>query len=261
MRFVFLIFILLTITVSNSFAQYTNTCELVVVPGLEEPVSLQEYALLQKSEPKESVNYLATFMIPGNGGNILSTFGPRSGRMHYGIDLKMEKGDTVYAVNSGTLTSASWGTGFGNIIVIQHDNDIETYYAHLSKFLKTAGDWVQKGEAIGLAGSTGRARGVHLHFELHQNGTAFDPELVFDFGNNEIREEAKRYNTLLALHQSLKPSGYANNLAVPEFYKVRSGDNLWAISRRYKTSIQDLCRLNNISEQTVLRVGQPLRMY
>ena len=91
-----------------------------------------------------------------------------------------------------------------------------------------------KGEAIGLAGSTGRARGTHLHFELHQDGQAFDPELVFDFKNQDIRDEAKDFSTLVDLHRTLKPKGYANNVAIPEYYKVRSGDSLWVISKKYK---------------------------
>ena len=260
MRFVVLAILFLS-GIFGAVAQYVNTDELVIVPGLEEPVTIQEYKALSKLNQITYTSYLADFMVPGNGGYIISTFGPRSGRMHYGTDIKMSQGDTVYAVNSGYLTRSGWGSGFGNLIILQHDNNIESYYAHLSKFLKKAGDWVVKGEAIGLAGSTGRARGPHLHFELHQDGQAFDPELVFDFKSQDIRDEAKEFGTLVALHRSLKPKGYSNNQAVPEYYKVRSGDSLWVISRKYKTPIKDICRLNNITENTVLRVGQPLKMY
>ena len=260
MRFVFLILLTLLSTIS-ALAQYVNTDELVIVPGIEEPLTLEQYNRLSKLKDTNFESYLSEFLVPGNGGYIISNFGPRSGRMHYGTDIKMSLGDTVYAVNSGYLARSGWGSGFGNIIIIQHDNNIESYYAHLSKFLKKAGEWVTKGEAIGLAGSTGRARGSHLHFELHQDGQAFDPELVFDFKNQAIRDEAKEYGTLVALHRSLKPKGYANNQAVPEYYKVRSGDSLWVISKKYKTPIKEICRLNKISENTVLQIGQPIKMY
>ncbi|HPF52129.1 MAG TPA: M23 family metallopeptidase [Draconibacterium sp.] len=260
MRFVLSALILLSSSL-GAFAQYVNTDELVVVPGIDEPLTLQEYRVLSNLKKTNYESYLSEFMVPGAGGHIISTFGPRSGRMHYGTDIKMNLGDTVYAANNGYLTRSGWGSGFGNLIIIQHDNNIETYYAHLSKFLKKAGDWVAKGEAIGLAGSTGRARGTHLHFELHQDGQAFDPELVFDFKNQDIRDEAKDFSTLVDLHRTLKPKGYANNVAIPEYYKVRSGDSLWVISKKYKTSIKDICRLNKITENSVLRVGQPLRMY
>jgi len=258
---VVLLSFLLVFAVAFANAQYLNTDELVVVPGVEEPVSRLEYKVFSELKEVGHHSYLSTFEVPGNGGYIISTFGPRSGRMHYGTDIKMAKGDTVRAVNSGYLTRSGWGSGFGNIIIIRHENNIETYYAHLSKFLKKAGEWVQKDEPIALAGSTGRARGPHLHFEMHQDGRAFDPELVYDFKNRIIREEAKQFTDLVALHRTLKPKGYANNLAVPEYYKVRSGDSLWVISRRYKTPIKEICRLNNISESSVLQIGQPLKMY
>ncbi|MFV0269888.1 MAG: peptidoglycan DD-metalloendopeptidase family protein [Draconibacterium sp.] len=261
MRVIFLLLVLLFFVGFQSNAQYVNTDELVIVPGLEAPVSLTEYNVIKTQEQEQYKSYLAGFMVPGNGGKVISDYGPRSERMHYGTDLKMERGDTVYAVNDGNITRSGWGSGFGNIIIIQHANNIETYYAHLSKFLRKEGEWVAKGEAIGLAGSTGRARGSHLHFEIRQEGRAFDPELVFDFGEQQIRDEARNFETLVALHQTLKPRGYSNNAAIPEFYKVRSGDSLWVISRKFKTPIKDICRLNNISENSVLQIGQPLKMY
>jgi murein DD-endopeptidase MepM/ murein hydrolase activator NlpD len=208
-----------------------------------------------------SSSCFSEYMIPGNNGYMLSQFGPRWGRMHYGTDIKMNKGDTIFAVQSGTVVRSNWGTGFGNIIIIKHQNNIETYYGHLSKFLKKKGEKVRRGEAIALAGSTGNARGPHLHFEIHEKGKAFDPELVFDFKENKIREEARQEESLAMVHKKLKPKGYANNIAVPEFYCVRKGDSLWRISRKYKMSINTICRLNNISANKVLKIGQPLRLY
>ena len=242
-------------------AQYVNTDELVIVPGLSKPLTINQVDSIAKQKKSDNPSYLSQFLLPGNNGHILSGFGPRSGRMHYGTDIKMNKGDTVFAVNSGTIIRAGWGHGFGNIIIVQHENNIQTYYAHLSKFLEKSGSWVNKGDPIGLAGSTGRARGSHLHFEIHEKGQAFDPELVFNFSKQQIREDAKNLDTLVALHRKLKPKGYSKNVAVPEFYKVRSGDSLWVISRRFKTSIKEICRLNRISENAVLQIGQPLRLY
>ncbi|MCK3682726.1 M23 family metallopeptidase [Maribellus sp. YY47] len=261
MKVFFLLLIVSFVVVFQSNAQYVNTDELVIVPGKEEPVSLAEYGKIQKQQNEQYQSFLAGFLVPGNGGKVISDFGPRSGRMHYGTDIKMERGDTVFAVNDGSITRAGWGSGFGNIMIIQHANNIETYYAHLSKFLMKEGEYVKKGEAIALAGSTGRARGSHLHFEIREEGRAFDPELVFDFGRQEIREDALNFENLVALHRTLKPKGYSNNAAIPEYYKVRSGDSLWVISRKFKTPIKDLCRLNNITENSVLQIGQPLKMY
>lgn len=242
-------------------AQYVKTDELVFLPGYEEPITLDEYASLQDSLQELNKGYLATFLLPGNDGYIISRFGPRSGRMHYGTDIRMSRGDTIVASQSGTVARAGWGTGWGNIIIIQHENKIQTYYAHQTSFLVKKGDWVAKGEPIGLAGSTGRTRGPHLHFEMRENGRAFDPELVFDFKEEEIRQDAYDMESLTALHKKLKPKGYSTNVAIPEYYKVRSGDSLWVISRRYKTSMKEICRLNRISENSTLQIGQPLKLY
>jgi hypothetical protein len=255
-----MVMLVLSLTI-HGWAQYVKTDELVFLPGYEQPITLEEYNQLQDSLQELQSAYLSQFLLPGNGGYIISRFGPRSGRMHYGTDIKMNSGDTVYATQSGNIIRANWGYGYGNLMVIQHNNSIQTYYAHLTAFIKAQGQWVAKGEAIALAGSTGRTRGPHLHFEMRENGQPFDPEMVFDFKNNKIRDEAVDCETLLALHKRLKPMGYGNNQAVPEFYKVRSGDSLWAISRRYKTPIKEICRLNRITENTVLQIGQGLRMY
>ena len=201
------------------------------------------------------------YLIPGNNGYIISRFGPRSGRMHYGTDIRMNRGDTVVAVESGTIVRSNWGTGFGNIIIVKHQNNIETYYGHLSKFLKKKGEKVKQGEPVALAGSTGNAQGPHLHFEIHETGKAFDPELVYDFKKNKIRDEAQQEKSLAMVHKKLKPKGYGNNIDVPEFYSVRKGDSLWKISRMYKLSINNICKLNHISANNILRIGQPLRLY
>ena len=255
---IFVLYILLAV---NVFGQNQNPGTLEV-PDVTRTLELDGYKAKLNSFPEETLDgYFSQFLVPGNDGYIISRFGPRSGRMHYGTDIKMFKGDTVVASQSGVIARSNWGYGFGNLIIVQHRNNIQTYYAHLSKFLKRKGDIVEKGEPIGLAGSTGRARGPHLHFEMRENGQPFDPELVFDFKEEKIREDAVEEESLMALHKKLKPKGYSTNVAVPEFYKVRSGDSLWVISRKFKTSINELCRLNKISENTVLQIGQPLRMY
>ena len=245
----------------NAFGQYVNTDELIFIEGENQPISPRDYTFINDSVYDLNRSFLASFRIPGEGGNIISRFGPRSGRMHYGTDIKMSAGDTVFASQNGTIIRANWGYGFGNLIVIQHKNNIQTYYAHLSKFIKKEGEHVKTGEAIGLAGSTGRARGSHLHFEMRENEKPFDPEMVFDFENQQIRNEAENAETLSQLHRVLRPKGYGGQVAIPEFYSVRSGDSLWVISRRFKVSITEICRLNKISENSVLQIGQPLRMF
>jgi murein DD-endopeptidase MepM/ murein hydrolase activator NlpD len=204
---------------------------------------------------------LSRFTMPGSG-KIISRFGWRSGRMHTGTDIKMTKGDTIYASYYGIVSRAKYYYGYGNMVVLGHANNIETYYAHLSSFLVKNGDTIRQGQPIGLAGSTGRATTSHLHFEIRENDKAYDPELVFDFDNFQIKESIANIVLLAELNKDVKK---ANNVAVNEpggqHYIVRAGDSLWKIATRYKTSIQTICTLNNLTEQTVLQIGQVIRLF
>jgi len=109
-------------------------------------------------------------------GSFLSGFGPRWGRLHKGIDILGKTGQTYYAAQSGTVIFAGWdGSGYGNTIVIDHGNGVQTRYAHSSGFLVGVGAQVSRGQAIGLVGSTGNAKGPHLHFEVIVNGSQVNP--------------------------------------------------------------------------------------
>jgi len=245
----------------TALSQYVNTDMLIIVAGKEEPITITEWNKTNQNQLYTDKIHFLEFMLPGNGGKIISRFGPRSGRMHYGTDLKMQKGDTVYAICDGVVSRSNYGYGFGNIIIVSHKKNLETYYAHLSEFLVKKGQWVTRGEPIGLAGSTGRARGPHLHFEMREKGKAFDPEMVFDFEKMIIREEAFEAESLAQLHRILRPKGYGKKVAIPEFYSVRPGDSLWRISRKYEITIKEICRLNKIKENSILQIGQALRLY
>lgn len=86
---------------------------------------------------------------------------------HPGVDLAGRLGDPVYAADAGTVVYAGWSTvGYGNLIVLDHGNGYQTYYAHLSAIFVGCGQQVAKGATIGLVGSTGRSTGPHLHFEI-----------------------------------------------------------------------------------------------
>jgi murein DD-endopeptidase MepM/ murein hydrolase activator NlpD len=258
LRIFTLIALLITLTGIRSYCQSNTTIKTTDVKSKE--VTCKEVTCKSIPDSIHQISF-SEFLLPGNNGYIISRFGPRHGRMHYGTDVKMNTGDTVRVVQNGKIIRSNWGTGFGNIIIVEHENNIQTYYGHLSKFIKKKGESVNKGEAIALAGSTGNAKGPHLHFEIHENGKAFDPELVFDFKNNKIRDEAKHESSLAVVHKILKPKGYANNISTPEYYSVRKGDSLWKISYKYKISINTLCLLNHISKNSILQIGQPLRMY
>jgi murein DD-endopeptidase MepM/ murein hydrolase activator NlpD len=94
---------------------------------------------------------------------------------HNGIDIATPRGTPVCATAEGIVASASFTAGLGNLIQIDHGDGISTCYGHLSKIMVAPGHKVQRGEIIGLVGSTGYSTGPHLHYEVHTNGRAVDP--------------------------------------------------------------------------------------
>ncbi|MFS8664868.1 MAG: LysM peptidoglycan-binding domain-containing M23 family metallopeptidase [Limnochordales bacterium] len=108
-------------------------------------------------------------------GRLTSAFGPRWGRMHYGIDVAAPTGTPVLAAAPGTVTYADWMGTYGLLVVIDHGNGLETRYAHNSRVLVKVGDQVQRGQRIALVGSTGNSTGPHLHLEVVLDGEHQDP--------------------------------------------------------------------------------------
>jgi len=256
---------------NTAMAQYVNTDSLAIAEGREHAVLLTVLDSLEIFSPEILPEYfspglitsgyiLSQFSLPATG-KIISHFGPRSGRMHTGTDIKKEKGDTIYAAFDGQVTLAKYFHGYGNMVVLDHGNNLKTYYAHLSKCLVKSDKWVKIGEPVGLAGSTGRATTSHLHFEIRENQKPYDSEMVFDFENGKTREEVATINNLAALHKELKSKGYSVNPPLSKKYIVRAGDSLYRISRYTKTTIESLCMINNLTENSILQIGQVLHLY
>ncbi|UCZ53226.1 M23 family metallopeptidase [Bacillus shivajii] len=112
---------------------------------------------------------------PAVGGYISSYQGTRWGRFHRGIDIARPSNYNILAADNGTVSSAGWENGYGNTIRINHNNGLETMYAHLERIDVNVGQTVGKGQVIGRMGSTGNSTGIHLHFEVYQNGQLKDP--------------------------------------------------------------------------------------
>ena len=107
-------------------------------------------------------------------GPVVSPFGMRWGRMHEGIDISAPAGAPVAAAAAGTVISAGWMGGYGNLVVIDHGGGLATAYAHLSS-IAVGGGQVAQGQTIGYVGCTGHCFGDHLHFEVRVGGAAVDP--------------------------------------------------------------------------------------
>lgn len=106
-------------------------------------------------------------------GPVVSPFGQRWGRLHAGIDIAAGYGTPVVAAASGTVVTAGWMGGYGNLVVIDHGGGLSTAYAHLSSI--SASGTVAQGQVVGAIGCTGHCFGDHLHFEVRVNGSATDP--------------------------------------------------------------------------------------
>ena len=125
--------------------------------------------------------------MPTPSRKINSNFGPRWGRQHEGLDVKVYIGDTIRAAFDGKVRICKYnGGGYGYYIVIRHPNGLETLYGHLSKQIVKKDQVVRAGEPIGLGGNTGKSSGSHLHFETRVLGQPIDPALLFDFEHQDV---------------------------------------------------------------------------
>lgn len=203
---------------------------------------------------------LRNYVMPTSNTKITDIFGyrPNRRRVHQGLDIKVQTGDTIYAAFDGKVRVTSYQRrGYGHYIVIRHNNGIETLYAHLSKKLVKANQNVKAGDPIGLGGNTGRSSGSHLHFETILMGKSLDPALMFDFKNQSMTGEHYMYR---------KPgSKYIENgkvkIAGPEkkYHKVKSGDTIEKIARKYGVSQRRIFELNGLKSNSIIRPGQTLR--
>jgi murein DD-endopeptidase MepM/ murein hydrolase activator NlpD len=119
-----------------------------------------------------------------------SKFGPRRDpktggrRMHKGVDFAARSGTPLYSTADGVVTHASWSSGYGRLVKIQHEFGIETRYAHMSKLRAKVGQRVSRGDHIGDMGASGRVTGVHLHYEIRVGGKAVNPMIYIKAAND-----------------------------------------------------------------------------
>ena len=238
------------------------------------------------------VDTLSHYHCP-NKTKVYSPFGIRHRRRHQGVDLPLHTGDAVGAAFSGKVRVSKYMKGYGNIVILRHENGLETYYAHLSKRIAEVGDWVDAGQIIGLGGSTGRSTGAHLHFETRYQGYAFDPQWLIDFESGTLRhrmfvlqkkylEQSSRYvpeseeeeieiytgdtrdyevaDSIAAVRKAEEERAAAE-AARMQYHIIKSGDNLSKIAKRYGTTVSAICRLNDgMTPQSTLKIGKKIRV-
>lgn len=227
---------------------------------------------------------LRNFCMPTTNRVITSKMGPRWGRMHKGLDIKVYIGDTIRAAFSGKVRIKKYErAGYGKYLVIRHNNGLETIYGHMSDWLVEENQVVKAGQPIGLGGNTGRSTGSHLHFETRLCGVALNPALLFDFVNQDVtadyymfRKETFEHESVAINKNLLLEGGRSNVLAketdnnngrnrnVREFsetkyHKVSVGETLTSIAKRRGTTVAQLCKLNHLTRDVKVRPGQILR--
>ncbi len=135
--------------------------------------------LRQLSENKTKHNDIGFFMSPVNG-KIAKGFQPK--KKHFGVDIITKKDEPILAILDGVVVFSNWTSTEGNVIVIQHHNNIISVYKHCSVLLKKLGDKVETADPIAIVGNSGQyTSGPHLHFEIWQDGTALNPQELISF--------------------------------------------------------------------------------
>lgn len=243
-----------------------------------------EFVNYNQSLPAEYRIDLRDFHMPCESRVVNSHYGYRRqfGRNHYGTDIKVYVGDTIRAAFSGkvrVVQDQGRRKGYGKYIIIRHANGLETTYGHLSKQLVRENQVVKAGDVIGLGGNTGFSTGPHLHFETRLLGEKINPEKLFSFEAGDVRGDyyvwrrngrsqlmaAHDVSNMPAVEEKAEESREFQQLKMAErssrarVYKVRSGDTLSKIAKKYGLTVDRLCRLNNISKRKALKPGQILK--
>jgi hypothetical protein len=201
----------------------------------------------------------ATFCFPIKN-IITSPYGWRERwqRPHRGVDILLRTGDPVRACFDGVVRIARPMGGYGNLVVLRHENGLETVYGHLSKIMVKPRQKVNAGDIIGLGGSTGRSTGPHLHFEVRFQYEPFDPEWILDFSNYTLRTRRlhldKTYFGISRPKGNKHPIFKADKSIIKErplrdkpreiYYETKRGDTLERIAMMHSTSVEQIKELN-----------------
>lgn len=235
------------------------------------------------------------FHVPRQG-YVTSGFGNREGGYHYGIDIKLNTGSEVVSAFEGMVRISQYSSSYGNVVVIRHNNGLETLYAHLSKRKVKPGDFVQAGELIGLGGNTGRSSGAHLHFETRYKGEPINPSKIIDFKNGELKNDTiflTRYNfkssknklkkkkpkkkvTQSVAKMIVKPSEKVAKPApkktvtkkaspkksvssTKKYHKVVYGNTLYSLARTNGVSVSQIQKWNKLKGNSI-KIGSRIRV-
>jgi len=200
---------------------------------------------------KDTVKIDVSGYCPPSEKYVTSNWGFRKWKFHYGIDLKVHRGDTVRCAFDGTVRITRRERGYGYFVVVRHDNGLETLYAHLNKILVKNDQRVKAGEAVGMGGNTGRSTGYHLHLEFRYLGNPINPNDIVNFETHKVHKPVFVVNA--------GTFTYKAEIDKIRYWTVKKGDTLGRIAYRTGVSVNKLCQLNGIKKTTILRIGRKIR--
>jgi murein DD-endopeptidase MepM/ murein hydrolase activator NlpD len=197
-------------------------------------------------------------------GNITDHFGTRGGQ-HFGIDISARKGMPVVAANDGKVVKSYYSITYGHVVFIQHKNEIETVYAHLSKRVVKEDDVVSRGETIGFVGNTGFSKGDHLHFEVHKGEwnmlktNSMDPIAFFDsIGDYDLQRDFVMISEPV---YDLATMSLVNNRNPYKAIRiVKKGDTLWDIANEFGVSVSIIKEWNDL-ESHIIEVNDEIVLF
>ena len=159
---------------NGAVLETTQTGANVINAPVDEVVNVGTRLLVSSARSTAGAGELAWPLMDGVGV-ISSRFGWRSRGWHSGIDVANAIYTTIVAVESGTIITTEYQSGYGNLVVVDHGTGVESWYAHCDQFYVSVGDEVERGQAIACIGMTGTTTGPHVHFEVRIDGTPVDP--------------------------------------------------------------------------------------
>ena len=172
---------------------------------------------------------------------------------HKGLDIRLNMGDTVMAAFDGVVRYAKYNRGgFGNLVILRHYNGLETYYAHLSKINVKCNQVVKAGDLIGLVGSTGRSRGPTCTLRSGTKISRWIRIRMIDYDNGKLISKRSPSPNRFSIPTIM--------MSTPWYHKVRNGDTLGELARKYHTSVKEICAMNKIKSTTTLKIGRTLRV-
>lgn len=169
------------ISVDEIYTKDTNEIEKVVEVASAIETAKEEVTMAVEEQEKIKAATLdgVYFSVRPVNGRITSRFGQQEDirdHAHSGLDIAAPAGTEIVAAADGTVSYSGWMSGYGNLIIIDHGNKIQSYYGHCTKLLANVGDEVKAGDLIATVGMTGYATGNHLHFEIRKNGSTLNPQ-------------------------------------------------------------------------------------